>query len=95
MEGPGGRVVGITRVKDATFDLLHSVLKASLPTCGGPVFPDGSVILIWALVELLRLNVRYNDFDKWLADISTLARETSAPQNTRSSPFSPLSIMRT
>ena len=106
MEGPGGRVVGITRVEDATFDSLCSVLKASLPTCGGPVFP---VILICAPVELLRLDVRaflvqYYDFEKWLAihlltgkdpDSVAIVKGEVATQNTRFFPSSPPSIKRT
>ena len=68
-----GRVVGVTRVEDASFGTLRTLLKATLPTnkprCG--LFPVGSVILVSAPVELLRVDVSaflalYNDFEKWL-----------------------------
>ena len=72
VEGPGEKVVGITRVEDASFESLCTMLKASLPNIiKYQVFPVGSVILISAPVELLRINVStflvlFHDFEKWL-----------------------------
>ena len=71
LEGPTGKVVGISRVEDATFDNLRTLLRTTLPNKRPHCFPAGSVILVSAPVELLRLDVSaflvlYNDFEKWL-----------------------------
>lgn len=72
VEDSQGVFAAITRVEDATFDSLRTVLKATLPLTKTSVLPKGSLILVCTPVELLRLDVsaflfQFDQFERWLA----------------------------
>ena len=86
VEGSDGKVVGVTRVEDASFDSLRNLISSTLPR-GKQVFPAGSIILVSVPVELSRVDVSaflalYEDFEKWLCTRLHYGRDPDS--NTRS-----------
>ena len=62
-------------MEDASFETLHMLLKTTLPTIKPRCFPVGSVILVSAPVELLRVDVSaflvlFNDFEKFSTSLT-------------------------